>query len=220
MPTLSARYAARYLNSTLYTPPVSRPRDRLADIFGRTQQQSALKEWRSEDGDERRLYKIRNLASVTRTIVRIPKAHWLYRNHKKQFRFLRPLGKFEMALTKKKTLMLKEAAERYSDSEFHQSYLPMKEVIYAITYMQYTGFDKQDFSEVAERCKSVRECADHAIVEMLYRVQRLTGVKADLWFDQISEEALARRDFINACVDEKTKALSETLASLQARLLT
>lgn len=125
-----------------------------------------------------------------------------------------------MALTRQVALLLKEAAERFSDEQFQQSYRPMKDVICSIAHTQYASFDMPVTSEVAEKCRSVRECADHAIAEILFRMGRLTRLKADLWFYQISEEALARRDFIKATAAGKMKAVIETLAYLRARPLT
>lgn len=103
--------------------------------------------------------------------------------------------------------LLKSAADRYRDNNFEDKYLPLKETICAITYMQFTGMNKRAASDVGNDCKSVLACADHVIVEMLFRSEQATGVRADLWFNETSAEALARRDFIHSRVDAKMKPL-------------
>lgn len=105
------------------------------------------------------------------------------------------------------TMLLRTASDRYRDKDFEDKYLYLTETIFAITYMQFTGLSKRAASDVGDYCRSVLECADHVIVEILFRSEQATGVRADLWLNETSAEALARRDFIHSRVDAKMKPL-------------
>ena len=69
-----------------------------------------------------------------------------------------------MGLNYQRTKLLKSAAERYRDNDFEDKYRTVKEAIYAITYMQYTGLHERAGSNLEDECKSVLACADHIIV--------------------------------------------------------
>jgi len=112
--------------------------------------------------------------------------------------------------------LLKSAADRYRDNNFEDKYLPVEETICAITYMQFTGLNKRAASDVKAECRSVLSCTDHVIVEMLFRAERDTGVRADLWSYESSVEALARRDVIHSRVDARLKPLVEARAHLRS----
>jgi len=125
-----------------------------------------------------------------------------------------------MGLNYQMTQLLKSAAERYRDKKFEDTYLFIEETICMIAYAQYTGLNKRNTSIVDDECGSILSCADHVIVEMLFRAEGVTGVRADLWFNDTSAEALARRDFIHARVDAKMKPLSAARAAHRLRSLT
>ncbi|MEH6390566.1 MAG: hypothetical protein V7763_02805 [Sulfitobacter sp.] len=112
-----------------------------------------------------------------------------------------------MSLINHNILLLRPASDRCRDKNFEDKYLSLNETISAIAYMQFTGLSKRAASDIKDYCRSVLKCADHVIVEMLFRSEQATGVRADLWSDETSAEALARRDFIHSRVDAKVKPL-------------
>lgn len=124
-----------------------------------------------------------------------------------------------MEVNHQMTKLLKSAAERYRDNIFEDRYLHVQDAVRAITYLQFTGLSKRAQHDVVNECKTVLECADHVIVEMLFRAERVTGVRADLWISETSAEARARRDFIHARVDAKMKPLLAARAARRLRSL-
>jgi hypothetical protein len=124
-----------------------------------------------------------------------------------------------MGLNFQMTQLLEAAAGRYRDKKLEDKYLSIKETICMIAYVQYTGLDKRIASVVDDECKSVLACADHVIVDMLFRAERVTGVRAELWRNETSPEALARRDFIHSRVDAKMKPLLAARAARRLRFL-
>lgn len=124
-----------------------------------------------------------------------------------------------MGLNNQMTQMLKSAAERYRDSNFEDKYLHVQDAVRAITYMQFTGLHQRALQDVETECRSVLACADHVIVEMLFRAELTTGIRTDLWSYERSVEALARRDFIHAQVDAKMKPLIAARATRRLRSL-
>lgn len=124
-----------------------------------------------------------------------------------------------MGLNYQMTKLHKSAAERYRDNDLEDKYCTVKETIYAITYMQYTGLHERAGSNLEDERKSVLVCAVHIIVEMLFRSELATGVRADLWPSETSSETLARRDFINSRVDAKLDPVFAAGACRRSRSL-
>jgi hypothetical protein len=115
--------------------------------------------------------------------------------------------------------LLKSAADRYRDNDFEGKYPAVEFSIYMITCFQYNEFDQDDAIAADIFCKLVLACADHVIVEMLFRAERATGGRAELWLNENSEQALARRDIIHSRVDAKMKPLVAERVSRRLRSL-